>query len=60
MSEIYLCKLSELKKDKFNKTWFNILKDEVGAIYENNKVYVYSTVCPHFGGEFEYNEKKNA
>jgi len=57
MNELYLCELTDLKKDKFKKNWFDELKDEVGAVYDDNKIYVYSTVCPHFGGEFNYSSK---
>ena len=53
MSEVFLCNLIDLKKDKFIKSWFDELNDEVGAIYCNKEIFIYSTVCPHFGGEFE-------
>ena len=28
------------------------LRDEISAFYINDKIYVYSTICPHNGGEF--------
>tara|TARA_B100000401_G_C52728086_1_gene682091 strand:+ start:227 stop:619 length:393 start_codon:yes stop_codon:yes gene_type:complete len=58
MNKIFLCNLVDLKRDKFVKLWFDKLNDEVGAIYCKNQIFVYSTVCPHFGGEFELDENE--
>src|SRR3989338_211442 len=55
---IKFCSLSELREKRIVTKWIESIKDEISALYAGDKVRVFSTVCPHFGGDFEYNEKK--
>ena len=57
LKEIFFCRLQELKDKKKITIWNESLKDEISAFHTNKEIYVYSSICPHFGGEFEYNEK---
>ena len=58
LKEIFFCHLQALKDKKKITIWNENLKDEISAFYVNEEIYVYSSICPHFGGEFEYNKKK--
>ena len=58
LKEIFFCHLQALKDKKKITIWNENLKDEISALYVNEEIYVYSSICPHFGGEFEYNKKK--
>ena len=60
LKEIFFCRLQELKDKKKITIWNESLKDEISAFHANKEIYVYSSICPHFGGEFEYNEKNLA
>ena len=60
MKKIYFCKLEELKKSFFITKWFQEVNDEIGCIYYNNEIYLYSSICPHFGGDFFLCKKKKA
>ena len=58
--ELFLCS----KKDLFNKKkiikFYEELKDEVIIFLDdNNEIKIFSSICPHFGGEiyFDSNEK---
>ncbi|HEY9787941.1 MAG TPA: Rieske 2Fe-2S domain-containing protein [Candidatus Obscuribacterales bacterium] len=52
------CELAELRKEKFITKWVDELKDEITAVYMNDKIHVVSSVCPHFGGDFAVDLKK--
>ena len=60
LKEIFFCHLQALKDKKKITIWNENLKDEISAFYVNEEIYVYSSICPHFGGEFEFNKKKLA
>ena len=53
-TSIDFCSISELKKKKRVTKWVSEWRDELSAFYIDGKIYVLSTVCPHFGGEFEF------
>ena len=53
-----LCSLAELKERKQVTTWVEEFKDEISAFYIDEEINVFSTICPHFGGDFDLNEKK--
>ena len=60
LKEIFFCHLQVLKNKKKITIWNENLKDEISAFYVNEEIYVYSSICPHFGGEFEFNKKKSS
>ena len=55
--EYFFCCVDDLKRETKITKWIDDLKDEISAIYIDGKYYVYSTICPHFGGEFEIERK---
>jgi nitrite reductase/ring-hydroxylating ferredoxin subunit len=61
MKKIYLCSLEELSKNKSIIKWVDEIKDEVVVFHDKeNKLKVFSSICPHFGGELIYdNIEKN-
>lgn len=52
------CPITELFEKKKITKWVDSLKDEISAFYVGKKIYVYSSICPHNGGEFNLNIKK--
>lgn len=55
--EVAVCSLAELKGGRFT-AWNDMLKDEVTVIQDGEAYRVFSSVCPHFGGEFDYDLNK--
>ena len=47
------CTLTELKKKQKITRWVEDWRDEISAIFLDGVVTVLSSVCPHFGGEFD-------
>lgn len=58
MTKIKICKISQLENKNYFVTWVNKLKDEVIVFRNNEKIYVKSSVCPHFGGPIKYNNSE--
>lgn len=54
MNKIYFSSLLELKLNLFITKWFNEIKDEIGGIYDGSNFFFYSSISPHFGGDFKY------
>lgn len=52
------CLVEDLKRVKSLSRWVDELKDELAAIYLENEIYVISSVCPHFGGEFDFQKRR--
>jgi len=52
-----LCRLDELKKSLRITKWVDELKDEISAFYVDDQITVISSVCPHFGGDFDFDHK---
>ena len=48
------CSLSKLEKSGSIKKWVNALKDEIIIFIKNRKIFVKSSICPHFGGPILY------
>ena len=47
-----------LIKDKYIIRFYNELKDEVICFLDKNEnIKIYSSFCPHFGGEIYYDKK---
>ena len=59
-SLIYLCDYIDLKNNNYIIKFFDELKDEIICYLDpNGKIKVFSSICPHFGGEIFYNKKNN-
>ena len=57
---IYFCEYKKLEKSNYIIKFFNELKDEIICFLDNkNNIKIYSSICPHFGGEIFYNQKEN-
>ena len=57
----YLCNFNELKKKHYIIKFIENWKEEIIIFFDitENKVKIFSSICPHFGGEIYYdiNEK---
>jgi nitrite reductase/ring-hydroxylating ferredoxin subunit len=56
MIKIKICSLEKLEKKNYIVTWINKIKDEVIVFKNDKKIYVKSSICPHFGGPIAYNQ----
>jgi len=54
---IVFCNLSDLRKTGHITKWVDELRDEITAVYFDGHIVVFSSVCPHFGGEMEVDFK---
>ena len=57
----YICKLEILKKERYFVKWIDEWKDELIVFLDKNgEVKIFSSICPHFGGEIYFckNKKK--
>jgi len=60
MIKIKICSLSKLEKKNYYVRWVDKIKDEVIVFKYGKKIYVKSSICPHFGGPITYNnDEKN-
>ncbi|MBX2798820.1 MAG: Rieske (2Fe-2S) protein [Myxococcales bacterium] len=48
------CSVATLQRERRVTRWIDELGDEISAFYREGHVKVLSTVCPHFGGDFDY------
>ena len=56
--KFYLCETANLVFSKYINKWIEELKDEVIIFLGNNKeIKIFSSICPHFGGEIIYDYK---
>ena len=53
-----ICNLSQLDKTHYFKSWVKEFKDEIIVFKNNEKIYVKSSICPHFGGPIVYYKNK--
>ncbi len=51
------CSLEELNRSKRVTRIVEELRDEITAIDLDGKTHVFSSVCPHFGGEFKFDRR---
>lgn len=55
--KIFLVDLIRLQQKKFFIKWIDELKDEVIIFIDiKNTIRVFSSICPHFGGEIYYDK----
>jgi nitrite reductase/ring-hydroxylating ferredoxin subunit len=61
MNKIFLCSISSLEKKDYFVKFIEEIKDEVIVFRdrETNKLKLFSSICPHFGGEIFYNKKED-
>ena len=54
-----ICSISQLEKKNYFKSWIKEFKDEIIVFKSDEKIYVKSSICPHFGGPitFDQNQK---
>ena len=57
---LYVTTKDILIKDKYIIRFYNELKDEVICFLDKNEnIKIYSSFCPHFGGEIYYDQKND-
>jgi nitrite reductase/ring-hydroxylating ferredoxin subunit len=61
MNKIHFCSIDEIKKKKYFVKFIQEIQDEIIAFIdkETNEIKLFSSICPHFGGEIIYNEHEN-
>ena len=55
--KIYFCSLTELMNKKKITKFLDEFQDEISVFWMNGTPKAVSTICPHFGGEFDYDSK---
>tara|TARA_Y100000590_G_C15616028_1_gene975791 strand:- start:982 stop:1290 length:309 start_codon:yes stop_codon:yes gene_type:complete len=55
MNKIKICSLSQLGSKNYFIKWVKEFKDEVIVYKDGKKIYIKSSICPHFGGPISYN-----
>ena len=53
-----ICTFSKLKSKNYIRLWIKDFNDEIIIFINNNKIYVKSSICPHFGGIIDYDENQ--
>ena len=53
-----ICTLSQLESKNYFKSWVKEFKDEIIVFKDNEKIYVKSSICPHFGGPIVYDQNR--
>ncbi len=59
MTKKRICNLSQLQNKNYIRLWIDDFKDEIIIFINNNKIYVKSSICPHFGGPIVYDKVNN-
>ena len=59
MNKIKICNLSQLGNKNYFVKWVTKIKDEVIVFRSEEKIYVKSSICPHFGGPISYDQSKD-
>ena len=52
------CSVAELQREKRVTRLVEELRDEISAVFVGGEIYVVSSICPHFGGALEVDEKR--
>ena len=59
-SKIFVCSKKEILKKKYINIWVEQWKDEIIIFLDRkDKIKVFSSICPHFGGEIIFDEITN-
>ena len=59
MTKKKICNLSQLENKDYIRLWIDDFKDEIIIFKRNNKIYVKSSICPHFGGPIAYDKNND-
>ena len=61
MNEVYISDYKHVINNEYVIKYIEEWKDELIVFYDNsvNKIKIFSSICPHFGGEIYYEKKKN-
>ena len=61
MNKIFFCKIEEINIKGYIIKFLDELKDEIIAFVDKDtkKIKIFSSICPHFGGEIYYSDKDN-
>ncbi len=59
MAKIKICNLSQLEDKNYFVKWVDEVKDELIVFKNDKKIYVKSSICPHFGGPISYEKDNN-
>ena len=59
MIKIKICNLSQLENKNYLVKWVNKIKEELIVCKNGKKIYIKSSICPHFGGRIAYNKNEN-
>jgi nitrite reductase/ring-hydroxylating ferredoxin subunit len=59
MIKIKICNLSQLENKNYLVKWVKKIKDELIVYKNGKKIYIKSSICPHFGGPITYNKNEN-
>ena len=51
-----ICNLSKLENKNYFKLWVEEFRDEIIIFKVGKKIYVKSSICPHFGGPIVYDQ----
>ena len=57
-NKVLICKSIELDKSTYVKKWIEDWKDEIIIFKKDNKIKLFSSVCPHFWSEIVYDNKR--
>lgn len=57
---MFICDLNQLENKKYFVKWIEEWKDEI-IVFINleSEIKIKSSICPHFGGEIIFDQKKN-
>ena len=60
-NKIFFCKVEEINIKGYIIKFLDELKDEIIAFVDKDtkKIKIFSSICPHFGGEIYYSDKDN-
>ena len=59
MAIIKICNLSQLENKNYFVKWVDEVKDELIVFKKGKKIYVKSSILPHFGGPISYEKDNN-
>ena len=61
MNKIFFSKIEQIYANGYLVKFISELKDELIAFVDNEtkEIKIYSSICPHFGGEIFYSKKDN-
>lgn len=58
LETLRFCSLAELRAKRRVTKWVDDWRDEISAFSVNSEIVVISSICPHFGGEFDQPDEK--